>query len=130
MEQDALKIRPDLWYGLICALPPQEYRDVVSLIGVANELVAPEFPYSKDLYIVVAWQQGFGTFQFHMRITDEDGNVLGETDPFPVVMELLGNQLTLPYKFIVHTTGTYLFEGFLDGEATFKTILRISRRAQ
>ena len=125
-SEEPLKVRPYLWYAVLCGLPPTDYRGVLSLNAVVNELVASRLPYSKDFFIVVAWQRGIGTFQFRWQVSDEDGGVLGRSEPVPVVMELRGNQLTLPNTLTVHKLGLYLFEGFLDGDVTFKTTLNVT----
>ncbi len=130
MEHEPVKIRPDLWYVVLCAAPPAVYKEVTSLIGVFNELVAPEFPYSKSFYLVVAWQRGLGAFSFHWRLSNEDGKRLLQAEPTEIIMELAGNELTMPYKLEVHAPGLYLIEGFLDDAETFKTTFRVSRRTQ
>lgn len=97
-------------------------------MGVVNELCAPGFPHSKEMFLVVAWQRGLGTFQFYWQLSDEDGAALLRSEPVSVVMDPVGNELTLPYALTVRAPGLYLVEGFVDGEITFKTTFRVSSR--
>lgn len=124
---ELLKIRPVLWYALICALAPTEYKGGIFLNGVVNELVAPEFPYSKHLFIVIGWQRGLGPFDFYWRLVDEDNKPLGQCEPLRVTFSAdKSYQLTMQYTLTANGCGYYLFDGFLDGEKTFTTILRVS----
>jgi hypothetical protein len=114
-----------LWFAVLCAFPPTKYRGVLSLIGVVNELIAPKFPYSKSVHLVIAWQRGMGTFQFDWRIVNQDGDIIVEIEPIPITMYPEGNQHTAPFTLTVRKLGLYLFEGFLDGDDAFKTTLRV-----
>ncbi len=125
---EPLKIRPDPWYAVICGFPPSDYLGIRSLIGVANELAAPAFPHTRNMYLVIGWQRGLGTFQFYFRISDQDGTALLQSQPTAIAMELRGNELTMPYTVTVNGPGLYLVEGFLDDELTFRTTLEVTER--
>lgn len=121
-----LKLWPDLAYAVLCGFPPQKLRNTVSLLGVANEIVAPRLPYHKDLYLVVAWDGGLGSFALDLEGRDEDGKPVFRTAPFDVAMYLEGRtQQTMPLQFDFSAYGLITIEGFLDGESSFKTRLRV-----
>ena len=128
MEQP-LRIPPDLSYAVLCAFPPSDALGAHSLIGILNEIVAPELPYAKQVYLVVAWQRGMGTFRFQYRITDQDGALVAESQPDLIAMEQDGNEMTYPSKIHFSRPGLYLIEGFLDDDRCFRITLRTSLRA-
>ena len=122
---EPLKLQPDLWYAVLCGYPPTKLRGVLSLVGVFNEVIARQFPYTKALYLVVAWQRGVGRFKFRWQMASEDGQLLHRSEIAEIEMYPEGTQFTEPLTITFAGPGGYLVEGFLDDEDAFKTTFRV-----
>jgi hypothetical protein len=126
---EPLKIYPDFVYVLLCGLRPQRVGSgSTNYRFVFTDIVAEEMPFEAKFYMIAGWQRGNGTFGYSYVLRSADGDVLAQDGPYPVEMNADSNrEEEIEVNATITNWGTYLIEGFLDDERSFRTRLRIVR---
>lgn len=122
--------QPDLLYSVLCDEVRREDNGKWILLGLFEDLMVPSLPFQIGRCCIVnKWCNGEGKHAQQLRMVDETGRVIAQSDMVPFELADQDANFVAVQIFVnlpVERVGKIYFEVLLDGELKQRYSMRVA----